>query len=231
MDIASVRDNLARAREEIDEITNREGLPGPVRIIGVTKGHSVEAVSLAMEAGLGDVGENRVQEARGKQDLLPAADVNWHLIGHLQTNKAKLVAGRFGFVHSIDSIRLANAINRACQKNSEAEPLPVLVQVNVAGEEQKGGCAPEDASAIAHHIQELEGLALHGLMTMAPFTDEEKTQRSTFAGLREIRERLNGEGLQVPELSMGMSGDYKAAVAEGATMVRLGTVLFGGRRP
>jgi hypothetical protein len=182
----------------------------------------------AIEAGVTDVGENRVQEALRKQDELGHVPVAWHLIGHLQTNKAKAVAGRFAAVHSVDSLRVAEALEAANLKRG-AERLDVLLQVNVAGEEQKTGCNPDDASDIAHAITAFETLRLQGLMTMAPFTDDESVQRSAFSRLRAMREHLEGEGLALPELSMGMSNDYTAAVAEGATMLRLGTVLFGER--
>jgi len=150
--------------------------------------------------------------------------IRWHLIGHLQRNKAKLVPGRFEVVHSVDSLVLATELDK------RASGLRVLLQVNVAGEEQKNGCALEDAPELARQIATLGNLRLEGLMTMAPFTDDVDVQRRTFRGLRVLRDRMKEEnGLWLPTLSMGMSGDYATAVEEGATVIRLGTVLFGAR--
>lgn len=229
MTFAALPGNLARVREEIAGIQAREGLRGEVAIVAVTKGHPPEAARAALAAGLGDLGENRVQEALGKLGQLAELPVRWHLIGHLQTNKAKHVAGRFAMVHSVDSARLADALARAVDERAGGKPLPVLLQVNVAGEAQKSGCAPEEAEAVARRIASLPALVLRGLMTMAPFVDDERVHHRVFGDLRELRDQLERSGLELPELSMGMSGDYRAAVAEGATILRLGTVLFGER--
>jgi hypothetical protein len=178
---------------------------------------------------LTDLGENRVQEGVGKIDELDDPSITWHLIGHLQTNKAKYVPARFGCVHSVDSLRVAEALQTAIENRTPGQELPVLVQVNVSGELQKSGCLPEAAAEIAQRVAETPSLQLTGLMTMAPFVDDERVQRGVFAKLRLLREALESAGLGLPELSMGMSGDYRAAVAEGATILRLGTVLFGER--
>jgi len=227
MTFAALPGNLARVREDIARIQSREGLRGAVRIVAVTKGHPVEAVRAALNAGLPDVGENRVQEALDKQDAAAGIPVTWHLIGHLQTNKAKHVPGRFGWVHSVDSARVAEALSRAAPAGGES--LRVLIQVNVAGEEQKSGCDPAAAGELAGRVAGLAGLELLGLMAMAPLTDDERVQRRIFGDLRRLRESLQAQGHRLPELSMGMSGDFPAAVAEGATMLRLGTVLLGER--
>ena len=227
MTFAALPGNLARVREDIARIQSREGLRGAVRIVAVTKGHPVEAVRAALNAGLPDVGENRVQEALDKQDVAAGIPVTWHLIGHLQTNKAKHVPGRFGWVHSVDSARVAEALSRAAPAGGES--LRVLIQVNVAGEEQKSGCDPAAAGELAGRVAGLAGLELLGLMAMAPLTDDERVQRRIFGDLRRLRESLQAQGHRLPELSMGMSGDFPAAVAEGATMLRLGTVLLGER--
>ena len=226
MSFPTLAANLVRVREHVGTLQVAAGLDQPVRIVAVTKGHSADAVGAAIEAGVSDVGENRVQEALGKQDGLGPVAATWHLIGHLQTNKAKSVAGRFEWVHSIDSVRVAEALENA---GVESGTLKVLVQVNVAGEAQKSGCDPAEASDIAHAVALLPTLSLRGLMTMAPFTDDESVQRRAFARLRDVRDRIESEGLALPELSMGMSNDYESAVAEGATMLRLGTALFGER--
>jgi len=198
----------------------------PVTIVAVTKGFGVDAVRAAHEAGIPDIGENRVQEAAAKQDALPdLPGIRWHLIGHLQRNKARVVAGRFDLVHSLDSLELARELDRRSTGGQR-----VLLQVNVAGESQKSGCAPEEAPALARQIVALEHLRLEGLMTLAPLTADEEVQRRTFRGLRVLRDRIKEEdGVWLPTLSMGMSGDYVTAVAEGATVIRLGTVLFGPR--
>lgn len=224
-DLAS---RLARVREEIARVQARQGLHEAVTIVAVTKGFGADAVRAAVEVGLTDVGENRVQEALDKIEAARDVVVQWHLIGHLQTNKARFVPGRFAMVHSVDSPRVAAALARA-NAGVGLDRLPVLLQVNVAGEVQKSGCAPADVAALAEAAMAAGSLHLRGLMTMAPYTDDETIQRRTFAQLRRLREELASRGLSAPELSMGMSGDYAAAVAEGATMLRLGTVLFGER--
>ncbi len=230
MDFTDLPVNLARVRDEIARIQAREGLRGEVRVVAVTKGHPVAAVRAALDAGLEDVGENRVQEALEKQDEAAGARVTWHLIGHLQTNKARHVPGRFGWVHSVDSARVADALARAAAGSPGAPSLQALVQVNVAGEGQKSGCGPAESGEVAAYVRDAAGLQLLGLMTMAPLTEDEGVQRRVFGGLRRLRDELERQGFSLPQLSMGMSGDYRAAVAEGATMLRLGTVLFGERR-
>jgi pyridoxal phosphate enzyme (YggS family) len=230
MTFGPLKENLARVREEIADIQAAEGINGAVRIIAVTKGHPADAIPAAQAAGLEDVGENRVQEALGKQETLGDLSVRWHLIGHLQSNKAKLVPGNFSVVHSVDSVKLAQALSAAHRRRGEGREQAVLVQVNVSGEGQKSGCSPDAVEEVAHAVAQMPELRLQGLMTMAPFTDDEAVQRKVFGGLRGVRDRLGAGGLTLPELSMGMSGDFRAAVAEGATMIRLGTVLFGERQ-
>jgi pyridoxal phosphate enzyme (YggS family) len=229
MQFPALADNLARVCDEIARVQAAEGVRRNVRIVAITKGHPPVAVREAAAVGLGDVGENRVQEALEKREQVADVPVAWHLVGHLQTNKAKFVPGRFACVHSLDSAHVAQALARAVSRLGHAEPVEVLVQVNVSGEIQKSGCPPAAAPEVAALIAQLPELRLIGLMTMAPFTDDTAVQRRVFASLRELRDRLARDGLSLPELSMGMSGDYRAAVAEGATMLRLGTVLFGER--
>ena len=201
----------------------------PVTIVAVTKGFGTDAIRAALAAGIADIGENRVQEAVQKQEEIGAGNrelgMRWHLIGHLQRNKAKVVPGRFELVHSVDSIELATELDRRAEV-----PLRVLLQVNVAGETQKSGCALDETPALARAVAALTHLRLEGMMTMAPLTDDEDVQRRTFRGLRVLRDRIKEEeGLWLPTLSMGMSSDYASAVQEGATVIRLGTVLFGPR--
>ena len=201
----------------------------PVTIVAVTKGFGTDAIRAALAAGIADIGENRVQEAVQKQEELGAGNrelgIRWHLIGHLQRNKAKVVPGRFELVHSVDSVELATELDRRAEV-----PLRVLLQVNVAGETQKSGCALDETPTLARAVAALTQLRLEGMMTMAPLTDDEDVQRRTFRGLRVLRDRIKEEeGLWLPTLSMGMSGDYASAAQEGATVIRLGTVLFGPR--
>ena len=230
MDFTALSDNLRRVQDEIARIEGEEGVHNNVRIVAVTKGHSVKAVEAAAKAGLLEVGENRIQEAVEKHEVASELELNWHLIGHLQTNKAKLVPGRFSLVHSVDSVRIAEALGKAVDRTAEYEgPLDVLIQVNVAGEVQKSGCTPETVGEVATYVAEIPGLTARGLMTMAPFGINEAEQRKVFASLRLLRDDLETAGFDLPELSMGMSNDYRAAVAEGATLLRLGTVLFGER--
>ena len=150
------------------------------------------------------------------------------MVGHLQTNKAKHVPGRFWMVHSVDSIRIAEALAEALDKVGER--MRVLVQVNLSAEPQKSGCPPGEVASLVHLVSGLQALDPVGLMTMAPLTEDEPVQREVFGDLRRLRDTVATPELPLPELSMGMSGDYRAAVAEGATIVRLGTVLFGERR-
>jgi pyridoxal phosphate enzyme (YggS family) len=216
--VADIRARIARAVE-------RGGHGQQVTVIAVTKTHGPEAVVAAFEAGIADVGENKVQEALAKMPAV-TAPVRWHLIGHLQRNKVKHVDA-FALVHSVDSERLARALD--AHGRSRGRPVDVLVQVNVAGEETKGGFEPDEWQAAAAMLPELSGLRVRGVMTMAPYEASEEVLRRVFGGARRARELLVSAGLPAEELSMGMSGDYEIAVEEGATMVRLGTVLFGAR--
>jgi len=227
MSFAALPERLAQVRAEIARHQAAGGWTHPVTIVAVTKGFGPDAVTAAFEAGLADVGENRVQEALDKlekMDPVATPGIRWHLIGHLQRNKAKLVPGRFALVQSVDSLDLAEELNRRAK-----ERLRVLLQVNVAREPQKSGCAAEQAPELARQVAGLGQLQLDGLMTLAPLTDDEDVQRRTFRSLRALRDTIKEEGLWLPTLSMGMSADYATAVAEGATVIRLGTALFGPR--
>jgi pyridoxal phosphate enzyme (YggS family) len=205
--------------------------PSEVGIVAVTKGHPIATVGEAAANGLIDVGENRVQEALAKQEAWQGAPLRWHLIGHLQSNKARLAVGRFALIHSLDSVRLADALEKEAARRALVQD--VLVEVNIAREAQKSGAMPEEAEAVVAHAAAQPHLKVKGLMTMAPLTDDVAAQRAAFRGLRELRDRLVSS-LQPSAfnvLSMGMSNDFEIAVEEGATMLRLGTVLFGERQP
>ncbi len=181
----------------------------------------------AAAADLLDLGENRVQEALEKMDAWPQPAVRWHLVGHLQRNKVRLAVGRFALIHSLDSVRLAEALEaEAATRQLEQD---VLVEVNVAGEAQKSGCPLAELPALMEYSTGLAHVKVRGLMAMAPLTDDVDAQRRVFARLYALREELVGQGFRLPDLSMGMTNDFEAAVEEGATMVRLGTALFGER--
>jgi pyridoxal phosphate enzyme (YggS family) len=194
----------------------------------VTKTHGPEAVRAAAAAGLQDVGENRVQEALQKQEALAEVVIEWHLIGTLQRNKARNAVGRFALIHSVDRADLAAELDR---RAGAGTPQAVLVQVNCSAESQKGGVSPDALPALLDELQRLEHLRVRGLMTMSALMADEAEQRRTFRLLRDLRDTSERAGHSLPELSMGMSGDYPIAVEEGATMIRLGTVLFGEREP
>jgi PLP dependent protein len=216
---------LAVVREAIERARQRGGHGQAVTVVAVTKTYGPEAPLAAWQAGLRDVGENRVQEAVAKM-VQVEVPIRWHLIGHLQRNKVKQLDG-FQLVHSMDSARLADAL--AAYGSARSRPLDVLVQVNVSGEESKGGYDLPAMESEAERLRGLSGLVVRGVMTMAPLDAVEATLREVFAGARRGRELLQAAGHPATELSMGMSGDYEIAVEEGATLVRLGTILFGAR--
>lgn len=228
MDFPGLQQRLAMVRDRIGHHQGRGGFSHPVRIVAVTKTHGPEAVVAAVEAGIPDVGENRVQEALAKQDRCGGVPATWHLIGSLQRNKARHTVGRFGLIHSVDRLDLAEELHR---RQPPGTVQAVLVEVNCSGEAQKGGCSPESLPRILEELRPLTGLELRGLMTMAALTADERLQRSAFGRLRRLRDAMLAEGHPVRELSMGMSGDFGVAVEEGATMIRLGTLLFGERSP
>lgn len=228
-----LQESLPRVRDRLSAALERSGRGGGVRIIAVTKGHPAAAVRAAALAGLSDVGENRVQELEAKRAELADDEATraatWHLIGHLQRNKARRAVELSDTIHSIDSLRLAQALSAEAQR--AGRDVRGLIQVNVSGEESKGGFDAGRATAEILEVAALPGLHCEGLMTMAPLTDDEAAIRATFRGTRELLERATQEGaaLRGAELSMGMSGDFEIAIEEGSTMVRLGTILFGER--
>ena len=218
----SVAEQLTRVRERMAEACRRAGRsPDEVTLVGVSKGMPAQAVAEAYAAGLQDMGENRVQEAADKIEALAAQGVRprWHLVGHLQTNKAKTVTGLFAILHSVDSVRLAQALSRRAR-----EPLPILLEVNVAQEASKFGFTPQEVASALRSIVDLPNLDVRGLMTVAPQTDQPESVRPVFQRLRKLRDEL---GLR--ELSMGMTNDFEVAIEEGATMVRVGRAIFGER--
>lgn len=225
MPFPDLPDRLAEVRARIEDAIRRGGHGQTVTVVGVTKTYGPDAPRAAWEAGLRDVGENKVQEALAKMPKV-GVPLRWHLIGHLQRNKVKQI-DPFDLIQSMDSARLADAL--AAHGSARGRPVEVLAQVNVSGEETKGGYQPSMFEQEAGRLRGLSGIEVRGVMTMAPFDASEATLRSVFAGARRCAEVLRAAGHPATELSMGMSGDFEVAVEEGATLVRLGTVLFGAR--
>jgi pyridoxal phosphate enzyme (YggS family) len=223
-----VAGRLAAVQREIDAAAARVRRdPATVRIVAVTKTFPVDRVSAAFAAGLDDVGENYVQEAAAKRRAAPAGG-RWHLIGGLQRNKVRLALGVFDCVQTVDRAEIADAL--AAEAARAARRLPVLIQANVAGETRKRGIAPDHLATLAEHVLGLPDLHLEGLMTIAPIGDNPLDSRPFFRLLRELRDRVATRlGVELPHLSMGMSDDFSIAVEEGATLLRLGRALFGGR--
>ena len=225
MAFPGLAERLANVRARIAAAVARGGHGQQVTIVAVTKTHGPEAVRAAYESGLHDVGENKVQEALKKMGGVEVP-VRWHLIGHLQRNKVKALE-HFVMLHSLDSPRLADAV---CEFGiARGRAVDVLVELNLSGEDTKGGYHISDVLPEAERLSALSGIRVRGVMTMASFTASERELHRTFAEAREARDVLVGAGHPATELSMGMSNDYEIAVEEGATMVRLGTTLFGAR--
>lgn len=228
-------ESLPRVEERIRQACEKAGRQDRVRLVAVTKGHPVDAVQAAIALGLTDCGENRVAELGEKIDVVGRHAVRWHLIGHLQRNKAEQAVQYADVVHSIDSLRLARQLSKDAR--DAGLTLNGLLQVNASGEETKSGLELFDARhcdealETARQIVQLPGLAITGLMTMAPFTDDESVLRTTFRRTREFLEtcRQQISGWTGHDLSMGMTNDFEIAIEEGSTMVRLGTILFGAR--
>lgn len=230
MNYPQLADRVAEVRERIAAAQTRSGREGgPVTLVAVTKTHPPAAAREALAAGILDLAENRVQDLEEKVLALGGAGATWHLIGHLQRNKVRRALPLFDLLHSLDSARLAQAVSDAAAE--EERIVRALVQVNVSGEEAKGGLSAEEAVDAVGRMAELPGLELLGMMTMAPFVDDESVLRGTFSATRELMHEVARQvpSFQPSHLSMGMSSDYEIAVEEGSTLVRLGTVLFGAR--
>jgi hypothetical protein len=230
----SIADNLRRVRERIDDACRRAGRqPGDITLVAVSKTVEPARVVEAIRAGVTEFGENWVQEARPKRpavEQLEPRPVRWHMIGHLQTNKVKKALEVFDLVQGVDSLRLAQAIDERASQLGRV--VPVLLEVNTSGEASKFGVRPDELRALAESARALNHLRLEGLMTIGPGLSVEDPERSRpcFRLLRDLRGRLESElGLKLPKLSMGMSSDYSVAIQEDATMLRIGTGIFGAR--
>lgn len=204
--------------------------PETIRLVAVSKTVAMERVKEAIEAGVTILGENYVQEAREKIQRLSIYPVSWHFIGHLQTNKAKYAVKLFDLIHSVDSLKVAQELDKQAKKNNKIQP--ILVQVNVAEEVSKSGVSVGNAAKLINNMRPLTNLAVKGLMTMPPYFNAPEKVRPYFKTLRELRDQIKKEGFSyvtLDELSMGMTGDFEVAIQEGATLVRIGTAIFGER--
>ncbi|MED5610565.1 MULTISPECIES: YggS family pyridoxal phosphate-dependent enzyme [Pseudomonas] len=223
--MSTIAENIAKVRERIREAEQACGRPsGGVALLAVSKTKPAAAIREAHAAGLVDFGENYLQEALGKQAELADLALTWHFIGPIQSNKTRPIAEHFHWVHSVDRLKVAERLS--AQRPAQLPPLNVCLQVNVSGEASKSGCAPEELPALAAAVAALPNLKLRGLMAIPEPTEDVAAQRAAFARLRELLTALN---LGLDTLSMGMSHDLEAAIAEGATCVRIGTALFGAR--
>ena len=226
--MSSIAQSLEEIRNRVTVLERRyERSPGAVRVLAVSKTKPPEAVRAAAEIGQREFGENHVQDALTKLDALADLDLVWHFIGPIQSNKTRVVAARFHWVHSIDRAKIARRLNE--QRPDGLPPLEVCIQVNLSGETSKSGVEPQQVEELARVVSELPRLRLRGLMTLPRPCDELDDQRRPFAVLRGILETLNAGGLALDTLSMGMTNDMEAAIAEGATIIRIGTAIFGPR--
>lgn len=231
--MSSIAENIKVVRERMESACRRAGRnPSEIKLVAVSKTVDINRIREAVLSGISIIGENRVQEAREKIEefnRLQTSDfrlqtVSWHMVGHLQTNKAKTAVMLFDLIHSVDSLHLAEEIDRQAGKVGKIQK--VLLEVNLAGEETKHGIPKEDAIDLLKEISKLNNISVEGLMTIPPFTEDPEEARPYFKELRELRDRTNG----LRELSMGMSNDFEIAIEEGATIVRIGTAIFGERK-
>jgi len=223
--------SLAEVGQRITDAAGKAGRePSGIRLVAVSKTVNAERIREAINAGASIIGENYIQEACKKFAALGDLTIEWHFIGHLQRNKAKYAVRIFDLIHSIDSARLADEINHQAAKINKTQP--ILIQVNLAGETTKSGTAPGEAEKLIRHISTLPHLSLKGMMAMPPFFNAPEKVRPFFKKLRLLRDQIKEmaiNNVQMDELSMGMTGDFEVAVGEGATLVRIGTAIFGAR--
>ncbi len=226
--MSSVRENLLRVIERIEKAARKAGRdPREVKLVAVSKTVEVARIKEAIEAGATILGENYVQEAQKKIEEIGKL-VSWHFIGHLQSNKVKYAVRLFDMIHSVDSIPLAEELNRRMEQTGQM--MSVMIEVNLSKEATKFGTDEETLWNLARGIQDLKHLSLEGLMTMPPYFDSPEMSRPYYVALRELKKKMTKEGIPVKELSMGMSNDFEIAIEEGATFVRVGTAIFGPRK-
>jgi pyridoxal phosphate enzyme (YggS family) len=228
---AIIQENIARVEERIAAACRRSGRArSEVKLVAISKTHPAESIRAAFDAGLRDFGENRVQEAKAKRPALADLDATWHLVGHLQSNKARAARDLFHWVHSIDSLRLAAKLDQAAA--SADQPLSVLIEVNLGDEVSKTGVRATETFKLAEQISRMRTLELRGLMVIPPFSANPEDVRPSFRELRALAREIESRNLpnvSMRELSMGMSHDFEVAIEEGATIVRVGTAIFGAR--
>jgi pyridoxal phosphate enzyme (YggS family) len=228
LNMSAIKENVLRVVERMEGAARRVGRdPREIKLVAVSKTVDVVRIKEAVEAGVSILGENYVQEAQKKIEEI-GRPVAWHFIGHLQSNKAKYAVRLFDVVHSVDSLALAEELNRRAEQAGRV--LKVMMEVNLSGETTKFGADEESVLNLAKMIRHLNHLSLEGLMTMPPYFDSPEESRPYYIGLRELKERMVREGVPMKELSMGMSNDFEIAIEEGATFVRVGTAIFGTRR-
>ena len=226
--MSTIKENLLRVTERIEKAARRVGRdPKEVKLVAVSKTVEAARIKEAIEAGVSILGENYVQEAQKKIEEI-GRPVAWHFIGHLQTNKAKYAIRLFEMIHSLDSLPLAEELNRRAEQGGQVAK--VMIEVNISGEATKFGTDEEKVFSIARGILNLNHLSLEGLMTMPPYFDSPEMSRPYYIKLRELKEKMIREGIPLKELSMGMSNDFEIAIEEGATYIRVGTAIFGERK-
>ncbi|MCP4745747.1 MAG: YggS family pyridoxal phosphate-dependent enzyme [Desulfobacteraceae bacterium] len=226
----TIKDRIKQIQDRIDKSARDCGrAPSEIQLVAVGKKKPVELIRQAAQSGVSIIGENYIQEARSKFETLLDQPIRWHFIGHLQKNKAKYAVRIFELIHTVDSLELARELNKCADKAGKVQQ--ILVQVNISGEETKSGIGQSQVLPLIQSIQKLPCLALKGLMTMPPYFENPEQARPYFQALRKLRDSLvkKVSGLRLSELSMGMSGDFQVAIEEGASLVRVGTALFGKR--
>lgn len=224
-----IENNLTEIRDRMNKAAESSGRnPSDVTLIAVTKTYGVDVINEAIDCGVTDIGENRVQEIMEKYDHVKP--VRWHLIGHLQKNKVKYIVDKVELIHSVDSLGLAQEIDKQAKKYDKIQK--ILLEVNVSGEESKFGIRTDECEALCREIAKLENVKIEGLMTIAPFIDDETILTDVFKGLKKLSDSIEAagiEGVDMKRLSMGMTNDFPLAISQGATMVRVGTGIFGKR--
>jgi len=223
----NLKERVKEVIAQIQETALKSGRnPEEIKLLAATKSVPPVRILEAIEAGIKIIGENYVQEAQRKYELI-GPRVSWHMIGRLQTNKAKYAVGLFEVIHSLDSLKLAQELQKTAERQDKK--VKVMIQVNIAGEATKGGIYPDKVKELSERVLEFPNLELIGLMTIPPLSKNPEDSRPFFRKLRELKEELNREGFPLAELSMGMSNDFKVAIEEGATILRIGTLIFGSR--
>ena len=227
---SSIEENIIEVKRRVEEAAKKAGRnPEDVLILAVSKTIYVPRIKEAVQCGLNSLGENRVQEIMDKYEPM-GEGINWHLIGHLQTNKVKYIIDKVCLIHSVESLKLADEINKKAEKAGII--MDILVEVNIANEESKFGIKPEDCESFIRELSKMKNINVKGLMTVAPFTENPEENRVYFKGLKDLLVDINNkkiDNINMSELSMGMTGDFEVAVEEGATIVRVGTGIFGER--